>query len=61
LQEQLLDNKSINVAYDFVREKEEGRAKFNTNKKRVATGKEIVSTVSNVLMFVPPIFEMVPN
>jgi hypothetical protein len=31
------------------------------NKKRVATGKEIVSTVSNVLMFVPPIFEMVPN
>jgi polyferredoxin len=38
-----------------------GRAKFNKQEDRVATGKEIVSTVSNVLMFVPPvlIFEMV--
>jgi cytochrome c oxidase accessory protein FixG len=40
LQGVLLDNKSINVAYDFVRgEKEEGRAKFNKKEDRAATGK----------------------
>ena len=36
----LLDNKSINVAYDHVRgEKEVGRAKFNKNEDRAASGK----------------------
>jgi len=40
LQGVLLDNKSINVAYDFVRgEKEVGRAKFNKNEDRASTGK----------------------
>lgn len=40
LQGVLLDNKSINVAYDFVRgEKEAGRAKFNKNEDRPASGK----------------------
>ncbi len=40
LQGVLLDNKSINVAYDFVRgEKEAGRAKFNKQEDRVASGK----------------------
>ena len=40
LQGVLLDNKSINVAYDFVRgEKELGRAKFNKNEDRSTTGK----------------------
>ena len=40
LQGVLLDNKSINVAYDFVRgEKETGRAKFNKNEDRATTGK----------------------
>jgi len=40
LQGVLLDNKSINVAYDFVRgEKETGRAKFNKQEDRAATGK----------------------
>lgn len=40
LQGVLLDNKSINVAYDFVRgEKELGRAKFNKNEDRTTTGK----------------------
>ncbi len=40
LQGVLLDNKSINVAYDFVRgEKELGRAKFNKKEDRAATGK----------------------
>ena len=40
LQGVLLDNKSINVAYDFVRgEKEAGRAKFNKQEDRVALGK----------------------
>lgn len=40
LQGVLLDNKSINVAYDFVRgEKETGRAKFNKKEERAATGK----------------------
>lgn len=40
LQGVLLDNKSINVAYDFVRgEKEAGRAKFNKKEKREETGK----------------------
>ncbi|CAF2114837.1 unnamed protein product [Rotaria magnacalcarata] len=40
LQGVLLDNKSINVAYDFVRgEKETGRAKFNKNEDRTITGK----------------------
>ncbi len=40
LQGVLLDNKSINVAYDFVRgEKEEGRAKFKKGEDRPATGK----------------------
>ena len=40
LQGVLLDNKSINVAYDFVRgEKEEGRAKFNKKEDRATTGK----------------------
>jgi cytochrome c oxidase accessory protein FixG len=36
----LLDNKSINVAYDYVRgEKETGRAKFNKQEDRATTGK----------------------
>ena len=36
----LLDNKSINVAYDHVRgEKELGRAKFNKQEDRASTGK----------------------
>lgn len=36
----LLDNKSINVAYDYVRgEKELGRAKFNKQEDRAASGK----------------------
>jgi len=40
LQGVLLDNKTINVAYDFVRgEKEEGRAKFKKNEDRVAARK----------------------
>lgn len=40
LQGVLLDNKSINVAYDFVRgEKEIGRAKLNINEDRATTGK----------------------
>ncbi len=40
LQGVLLDNKSINVAYDFVRgEKESGRAKFNKQEDRESTGK----------------------
>ncbi len=40
LQGVLLDNKSINVAYDFVRgEKEVGRAKFNKAEDRDASGK----------------------
>lgn len=40
LQGVLLDDKSINVAYDFVRgEKEKGRAKFNKQEDRVASGK----------------------
>ena len=40
LQGVLLDNKTINVAYDFVRgEKEEGRAKFKKKEDRVASGK----------------------
>ena len=40
LQGVLLDNKSINVAYDFVRgEKETGRAKLNKNEDRAASGK----------------------
>ena len=40
LQGVLLDNKSINVAYDFVRgEKEVGRAKFNKHEDRKASGK----------------------
>lgn len=40
LQGVLLDNKSINVAYDFVRgEKEAGRAKFNKQEDREASGK----------------------
>ncbi len=40
LQGVLLDNKSINVAYDFVRgEKETGRAKFNKQEDRANTGK----------------------
>lgn len=40
LQGVLLDNKSINVAYDFVRgEKESGRAKFNKKEDRETTGK----------------------
>lgn len=40
LQGVLLDNKSINVAYDFVRgEKENGRAKFNKKEERSLTGK----------------------
>ena len=40
LQGVLLDDKSINVAYDFVRgEKETGRAKFNKQEDRAATGK----------------------
>ena len=40
LQGVLLDNKSINVAYDFVRgEKEAGRAKFNKQEDRAAAGK----------------------
>ncbi|MFV8369314.1 cytochrome c oxidase accessory protein CcoG [Flavobacterium sp. LB2R40] len=40
LQGVLLDDKSINVAYDFVRgEKELGRAKFNKKEDRTVTGK----------------------
>jgi cytochrome c oxidase accessory protein FixG len=40
LQGVLLDNKSINVAYDFVRgEKEKGRAKFNKQEDRATSGK----------------------
>lgn len=40
LQGVLLDNKSINVAYDFVRgEKEAGRAKYNKQEDRATTGK----------------------
>ncbi|HLF52067.1 cytochrome c oxidase accessory protein CcoG [Flavobacterium sp.] len=40
LQGVLLDNKSINVAYDFVRgEKEQGRAKFNKQEDRDSSGK----------------------
>ena len=40
LQGVLLDNKSINVAYDFVRgEKEEGRAKFKKNEDTAGSGK----------------------
>lgn len=40
LQGVLLDNKSINVAYDFVRgEKENGRAKLNKQEDRSITGK----------------------
>lgn len=40
LQGVLLDDKSINVAYDFVRgEKETGRAKFNNQEDRATTGK----------------------
>lgn len=40
LQGVLLDNKSINVAYDFVRgEKEKGRAVFNKKEDRSLTGK----------------------
>jgi cytochrome c oxidase accessory protein FixG len=40
LQGVLLDNQSINVAYDFVRgEKENGRAKFNKQENRLLTGK----------------------
>jgi cytochrome c oxidase accessory protein FixG len=40
LQGVLLDNKSINVAYDFVRgEKEAGRAKLNKNEDRTTSGK----------------------
>lgn len=40
LQGVLLDNKSINVAYDFVRgEKELGRAKFNKQEDRAVSGK----------------------
>ncbi|WP_413997740.1 cytochrome c oxidase accessory protein CcoG [Flavobacterium sp. W1B] len=40
LQGVLLDNKSINVAYDFVRgEKELGRAKFNKKEDRFLSGK----------------------
>ena len=40
LQGVLLDNKSINVAYDFVRgEKEAGRAKYNKKEDRSTTGK----------------------
>ncbi|MDI1254947.1 MAG: cytochrome c oxidase accessory protein CcoG [Flavobacterium sp.] len=40
LQGVLLDNKSINVAYDFVRgEKENGRAKFNKKEDRALSGK----------------------
>lgn len=40
LQGVLLDNKSINVAYDFVRgEKEVGRAKLNKNEDRASSGK----------------------
>ncbi|TRX36906.1 cytochrome c oxidase accessory protein CcoG [Flavobacterium sp. ZT3R18] len=40
LQGVLLDKKSINVAYDFVRgEKEVGRAKFNKQEDRAASGK----------------------
>lgn len=40
LQGVLLDKKSINVAYDFVRgEKEAGRAKFNKKEDRASSGK----------------------
>ena len=40
LQSVLLDNKTINIAYDYVRgEKEQGRAKFKKNEDRPASGK----------------------
>jgi cytochrome c oxidase accessory protein FixG len=40
LQGVLLDNKTINIAYDYVRgEKEKGRAKFNKREDREAAGK----------------------
>ena len=40
LQSVLLDNKTINIAYDYVRgEKENGRAKFKKNEDRPASGK----------------------
>ncbi|MDG2194125.1 MAG: cytochrome c oxidase accessory protein CcoG [Polaribacter sp.] len=40
LQGVLLDNKTINIAYDHVRgEKQEGRAKFKKNEDRAASGK----------------------
>ena len=40
LQGVLLDNKTINVAYDYERgEREEGRAKFKKNEDREASGK----------------------
>ncbi|NQY29368.1 MAG: cytochrome c oxidase accessory protein CcoG [Flavobacteriaceae bacterium] len=40
LQGVLLDNKTINIAYDYVRgEKKEGRAKFKKNEDRATTGK----------------------
>jgi len=40
LQGVLLDNKTINVAYDYVRgEKEKGRAKFNKKEDRATSGK----------------------
>ena len=40
LQGVLLDNKTINVAYDYVRgEKEKGRAKFSKKEDRAASGK----------------------
>ena len=40
LQGVLLDNKTINIAYDYVRgEKQEGRAKFKKNEDRATTGK----------------------
>ncbi len=40
LQGVLLDNKTVNIAYDYVRgEKKEGRAKFKKNEDRPASGK----------------------
>lgn len=40
LQGVLLDNKTINVAYDYIRgEKEEGRSKFNKKEDRLTSGK----------------------
>ena len=55
LQGVLLDNKSINVAYDFVRgEKEVGRAKFNKQEDRAVNWERgIVLIVNNVSMYVP--------